>query len=93
MALRVLDIEAQERERIAPVAEELMRFVQCRDPHAVFSLEAGPDEGIWLLYAQVSRPLNDDPAFAQALAEREVVLHDEHGVSISTIPVARGRAE
>ncbi|MBI3971344.1 MAG: hypothetical protein HY332_08640 [Chloroflexi bacterium] len=92
MAVQRADALDEARAQIQPLAVELMRFVRQTDPEAAFSLDPPIDGGIWLLRAYVMPPFDSDPDFHRELAEREVDLLIEHGVSIATIPLPRRAA-
>jgi hypothetical protein len=87
MAMQRADAIAEERAQVQALAEELMRLVSQVDPAATFSLDAPLDPGIWLLRAYVTPPLDSDPDFQRALAEREVDLQLRYGIAVATIPL------
>ncbi len=89
MAVQRGDAVAQQRVEAQALAGELMQFVRQADPEATFSFDPPLDPGIWLLRAYVTPPLDSDPDFQRALADREVDLHLTHGISIATIPLPR----
>lgn len=89
MATPQLDHEVNERERVRPYAEELMKLIRQTDPEATFSLDPPFDPGIWLLNAFLTPPLDSDPDFLSVVTERAVDFEIEHGVSIAIIPLER----
>ena len=86
---RPLIDETREIDRVRQFAEELARYVRERDPQATFTLQPPIDPGIWLLYAHVTPPLDEDFDFGDAVTERSVDLQIEHDVSIAVITIAR----
>jgi len=87
-----IDLEAQERERLAPYVDELMGLIRKADPEATYSLGPGPDEGIWLLDVFIREPLEDDLELHAAVSERAVDFQVRDGVSIAVIPHQRVEA-
>lgn len=80
-----LDLEARERERLQPFADELFALIRQADPEAIYSLAPGPDTGIWLLNVYVRPPLHDDLDLHAAITERAVDFQIENGVSLAVI--------
>jgi hypothetical protein len=84
-----IDLEARERERLLPFAQELFATVRQADPEATYSLVPGPDAGIWLLNVFVRSPLHEDLDLHAAVTERAVDFQVHNGISLAVIPHQR----
>ena len=85
MAVRLDEIEREERARLQPHVDRLESLVRARDPHARFALRTGHEPGFWELDAYMREDVTDDPDFAHVIAEAGTEILLDYDVAIAVI--------